>query len=514
MMTLTERLEELTKQLQQNVYEKEEIFNLAMLAMLSGESIFLLGKPGIAKSLVSRRLKHAFKNGTIFEYLMNRFSTPEEIFGPISIEDLQKGVYKRLIDKYLPTAEIVFLDEIWKAGPSIQNTLLTIINEKIFRNAGVDIKVPMKLLISASNELPAEGQGLEALYDRFIIRYIAHGLKDETNFNDMIAGVTELDVKVDEALQITHEKYDVWRKEINKVKMTQSTFDFISRFRKAMYIATDGEYYISDRRWKKIAHLMKASAFYNGRDTVDKADWLVIPYCIWDDEQQEEEYNAIFNEFYLDALTYDVREKKIRLSKELEELSAQYEDIQEVNSRKSEYLDVFDGKLQGTFHRILWKNQQYPICFIRVEDLIDARHNKTQPTLVELYYGEDLDNMVDVLQTEISYVNDSTFKIIKTDEEIRVEIKNSKVEDNNSKLEKRILAVEREIDKLATAFPDEKERLLELNCIFFRDRFILAVNNAFNDDKLNFNEDIIEVDYRSKDNTEPNSGSLSNLVKN
>ncbi|WP_338965461.1 AAA family ATPase [Spiroplasma endosymbiont of Sarcophaga carnaria] len=160
MMTLTERLEELTKQLQQNVYEKEEIFNLAMLAMLSGESIFLLGKPGIAKSLVSRRLKHAFKNGTIFEYLMNRFSTPEEIFGPISIEDLQKGVYKRLIDKYLPTAEIVFLDEIWKAGPSIQNTLLTIINEKIFRNAGVDIKVPMKLLISASNELPAGGQGL------------------------------------------------------------------------------------------------------------------------------------------------------------------------------------------------------------------------------------------------------------------------------------------------------------------------------------------------------------------
>lgn len=311
MMTLTERLEELTKQLQQNVYEKQEIFNLAMLAMLSGESIFLLGKPGIAKSLVSRRLKHAFKNGTIFEYLMNRFSTPEEIFGPISIEDLQRGVYKRLIDRYLPTAEIVFLDEIWKAGPSIQNTLLTIINEKIFRNAGIDVKVPMKLLISASNELPAEGQGLEALYDRFIIRYIGHGLKDEINFNDMIAGVTELDVIVDEALQITHEEYDVWRKEVNKIKITQSTFDFIARFRKAMYLATDGEYYISDRRWKKIAHLMKASAFYNGRDTVDKADWLVIPYCIWDDEEQEEEYNAIFNEFYLDALTHDVREKRI-----------------------------------------------------------------------------------------------------------------------------------------------------------------------------------------------------------
>lgn len=513
MMTLTKRLEELTKQLQQNVYEKEEIFNLSMLAMLSGESIFLLGKPGIAKSLVSRRLKNAFKNGTIFEYLMNRFSTPEEIFGPISIEDLQKGVYKRLIDKYLPTAEIVFLDEIWKAGPSIQNTLLTIINEKIFRNAGVDIKVPMKLLISASNELPAEGQGLEALYDRFIIRYIAQGLKDEENFNYMISGVTELDVKVDEALQITHEEYDTWRKEINKIKITPVTFDFIYRFRKAMYIATEGEYYISDRRWKKIAHLMKASAFYNGRDTVDKADWLVIPHCIWDDEQQEETYNAIFNEFYLDALTYDVREKKNRLSKELEELSAQYEDIQEFNSRKNEYLYVFDGKLQGTFHRIFWKNQQYPICFIRVEDFIDARHNKTQPTLIELYYGEDLDNMADVLQTEISYVNDSTFKIIKTNEEIKIEIKNSKV-DNNSKLEKRILAVEREIDSLTTAFPDEKERLLSLNCLFFKERFMLAVNNAFSNNKINFNEDGLELEHFSNPTQKINNINFEQLTKN
>ncbi|WP_236608051.1 AAA family ATPase [Spiroplasma syrphidicola] len=250
-MKLTERLENLIQQLQKDVYEKDEIFRLALLAMLSGESIFLLGKPGIAKSLVARRLKFAFKNGTIFEYLMNRFSTPEEIFGPISIEDLQRGVYRRLIDKYLPTAEIVFLDEIWKAGPSIQNTLLTIINEKIFRNAGVDMKVPMKLLISASNELPAEGQGLEALYDRFIIRYIAHGLEDTGNFNHMLAGVTDLDVEVDEDLQIKHDEYDIWRKEINKVQFSQATFDFIARFRKAMYLATEGTYYISDRRWKK-----------------------------------------------------------------------------------------------------------------------------------------------------------------------------------------------------------------------------------------------------------------------
>lgn len=176
-------------------------------------------------------------------------------------------------------------------------------------------------------------------------------------------------------------------------------------------------------------------------------------------------------------------------------------------------MDVFDGKLQGTFHRIFWKNQQYPICFIRVEDFIDARHNKTQPTLIELYYGEDLDNMADVLQTEISYVNDSTFKIIKTNEEIKIEIKNSKV-DNNSKLEKRILAVEQEIDSLTTAFRYEKERLLSLNCLFFKERFMLAVNNAFSDNKINFNENWLELEQFSNSEQKINNSNFEQLTKN
>lgn len=208
------RLNQLIKELQKGIYEKDVIFRLSLLAMLSGESIFLLGKPGIAKSLISRRMKYAFTNGTIFEYLMSKFSTPEEIFGPISIEELQKGVYLRLIDNYLPSAEIAFLDEIWKAGPSIQNTLLTIINEKIFRNAGKDQKVPLKLLISASNELPTEGQGLEALFDRFIIRYIAKGLEDEDIFNDMLASTANLDINIDPNLSINREEYEIWKKKL------------------------------------------------------------------------------------------------------------------------------------------------------------------------------------------------------------------------------------------------------------------------------------------------------------
>ena len=293
-MEIKPQIKILLDELNDGVYEKEEVTALTLLTAIAGESIFLLGAPGVAKSLVARRLKFAFKGGSSFEYLMNRFSTPDEIFGPVSISKLKdEDKYERIVKNYLPSATVVFLDEIWKAGPSIQNALLTVLNEKIYRNGDMEIHVPMKALIAASNELPMKGEGLEALWDRFLVRYMVGGIEDKKNFNDMISKTLKsYEDTISEENKLTDEQYKGISEEIDKVLISENIFNLIHVIRARIdthnSLAENAEniIYISDRRWRKIIRLLRTSAFLNDRDSVDMMDCFLITHCIWHEAEQ------------------------------------------------------------------------------------------------------------------------------------------------------------------------------------------------------------------------------------
>ena len=357
---MLERFKLLLQEMNRGIYEKNTEISLSLLAALAGESVILLGPPGVAKSMVARQLKTAFRDAQSFEYLMSRFSTPDEIFGPVSIQKLKTSdTYERAVEGYLPTADVVFLDEIWKAGPAIQNTLLTVINEKIFRNGNREIHLPLKLLVAASNELPAKGEGLEALWDRFVIRIESRPIKLEKNFRAMlleshadfsrstrVLGHADFADNADFSgsmgksgstdfsdLKITAEEYAEWAEKICKIGVKEEVLDAISAIRKSLRSVNVDEaaerrnIYVSDRRWKNIVRLLRTSAFMQDREEVDICDLLPIYHCLWQEPEERDAIRcivirALFSPFaeklveMKNALAEDIKYHRVRRNSE------------------------------------------------------------------------------------------------------------------------------------------------------------------------------------------------------
>ena len=300
MSDIKARMQLLIETLSEGLHERDEHMAVALLAALAGLNVFLLGPPGTAKSLLARRLKSAFadcqESSKYFEYLMQKFSTPDELFGPVSIEALREDRYERKTEGFLPSAHFAFLDEIWKSGPGILNTLLTLINEKLFRNGTKTEKVPLKALIAASNETPQSGQGLEALYDRFVVRMYVPPMQKRENFERLLqSAAIESDVDCKDKC-VTLEEIAKWRKEIYGVKLSAETLWVIRTIRAEIGKTTEegsAGIYVSERRWKQATYLLKAAAFFCGRDETNLSDSLLLRHCLWTTVENKDTVMAI-----------------------------------------------------------------------------------------------------------------------------------------------------------------------------------------------------------------------------
>lgn len=307
---MKQKLQHLQTQLAHGFVGRDEIIKSALLSVVAGENLLLIGPPGTGKSMVARRVSQALKTEQTppyFEYLLTKFSTPEEIFGTLSISELKQDRFKRNTQGYLPTVKIAFLDEIFKASSSILNALLTILNERKFHNGTITEDVPLQSLIGASNELPLGQTELSALYDRFLIRRFVDYI-DESSLSALFDLPNATTIQDKERLTVQELKeIQQNAKNVEFPHDVQSAILEIWKKLKEAFKENSDEQF-SDRRFVKLIHLMRISAVTNGRNQVDFSDVLLLKDCVWDNPDNIEQCLTIIKsvlEQYNDVLNFN-----------------------------------------------------------------------------------------------------------------------------------------------------------------------------------------------------------------
>jgi MoxR-like ATPase len=265
------RLRSLLTGLEHGLLEREAPVRLALLAALAGEHVLLIGPPGTAKSALARRLHSAFGETRYFERLLTRFSTPEELFGPLSLKALEDDRYERLTDGFLPTAGIAFLDEVFKANSAILNALLTLLNEREFDNGTLRLRTPLVCVVAASNEVPAD-DALHAFYDRFLLRVPVAPVGD-ANFGALLA-LGDAAASVNAPILPTER--EAMATAAAHVTLGDGFVNACTTLRQ--WLSAHDEPALSDRRWRQFVALARTAAASEGRAALDEYDLWLAPY--------------------------------------------------------------------------------------------------------------------------------------------------------------------------------------------------------------------------------------------
>ncbi|MFN3148747.1 AAA family ATPase [Bremerella sp.] len=324
----------LGEKLRENVLEpmkrafvgKDEIIDLLGICLVARENLFILGPPGTAKSALVQQLAQRME-GKVFDYLLTRFSEPNEIFGPFDIRKLRDGELITNTEGMLPEATFVFLDELLNANSAILNSLLLVLNERIFRRGRETRHLPTLMVVGASNCLPQD-EALAALFDRFLLR-----VRSDNVHHEQLASVLSAGWKLDAqkcklAAEVTVEDIQRLNSLLCQVDLSSVQPIYVDLVHRLRHVGVA----VSDRRAVKLQRIMAASALLCGRLVVNRTDLWVLRH-IWDREEQQDVLSAIIDDVLRAATEEEVATSHPRSqdsdTPDAERLAAELERISE-----------------------------------------------------------------------------------------------------------------------------------------------------------------------------------------
>lgn len=258
--------------------EREQEVEVMLTAVLAKQHALLIGPAGTGKSALASELHRCIDGLSYFQWLLTKFSTPEEVFGPLSLAGLERDEYVRNINGKLPTVHVAFLDEIFKANSAVLNALLTLINERLFYNGGEIIEAPLMTVIGASNEYP-ESEGLEALFDRFLLRMETNYIQSDQTFLQLLLPSKKLVVP-----KLTLEELEDEQFAVSLIDIPQHVLEKLVMVRGEL--KNEGVQ-ASDRRYKQSLPILQARAYLHGRAEVKLADLLLLQHALWETPEQQ-----------------------------------------------------------------------------------------------------------------------------------------------------------------------------------------------------------------------------------
>lgn len=291
MSNLVTRLAQIGRTLESRFLGKDEVIRLLLITTIAGEHAVLIGPPGTAKSALLRDFAKLMR-AQYFEYLLTRFTEPNEIFGPVDIAAFREGRYERRVEGMLPTAEIVFLDEVFKSNSAILNALLTLLNERRYTSGGVVMRCPLLSCFGASNEVPGD-ETLNAIFDRFLLRIRSDHL-DAYHFQDLLHRGIQNEIRSisDGETAPLVNAAEVAQLHRNFGERMRFSEEFLSAYKGLVFQIRAEGVSLSDRRAVKLLKLFAASAYLDGRQQPDASDFFVLKH-IWNNEDQSAILDAL-----------------------------------------------------------------------------------------------------------------------------------------------------------------------------------------------------------------------------